>query len=76
MDCFPDMAHLAHPTSWGIMRKLLPQNWNDTLSLIGIVIIPALWVTVELPAEVNGALIVTWTGIWTYYFRKAPSEKH
>ena len=56
--------------------KLMPQNWNDTLSLIGIVIISIMWKWGSFPEGVNGALIVTWTLIWNFYFRKATSEKH
>jgi hypothetical protein len=29
----------------------------------------------ELPAEVTGALIVTWTLLIQYYFRKKPSRE-
>jgi len=52
-------------------------TFNDRLALVLLVLIPVLWVVqalgkVALPAEVTGALIVTWTLIVQYYFRKAP----
>jgi hypothetical protein len=63
------------------MRKLLPQNWNDTLSLILIIAIPTLWVldgmgAIAIKPEVSGALIVSWTTVISFYYRKASSEKH
>jgi len=64
-----------------IPERILPTNWNDTLSLILIIVIPALWIldgagTIEIKSEVSGALIVTWATVISFYFRKAPSEKH
>ncbi len=61
------------------MKKFLPQNFNDFLCLVLILLIVALWIltglkTLELPAEVTGALIVTWTLLVQYYFRKKQSE--
>ena len=58
------------------MKRWTPQNWNDVLSLIGIAVIALMWKWGGFPEDVNGALIVTWTLIWNFYFRKAPSEKH
>lgn len=61
------------------MSKFIPQNFNDLLALIltfGIIII---WIlqgfeVVQLPAEVIGALIATWTMVVQFYFRKAQGE--
>jgi len=58
------------------LMKLLPQNWNDTLSLLLIFIIPLMWWKANLPETVNGALILAWGNIIQHYFRKTPSEKH
>lgn len=55
--------------------KLAPQNWNDTLSLLLIFIIPLMWWKANLPETVNGALILAWGNIIQFYFRKAPTEK-
>ena len=57
--------------------KWLPQNWNDTLSLIVILIIPLMWGLqgankLTFPAEVNGGLLVSWSLILQYYFRRSP----
>lgn len=57
------------------MGKFTPQNWNDTLSLLLIVIIPLMWWKANLPAEVNGALILAWGNIIQFYFRKSQTEK-
>ena len=62
------------------MNKLLPQNWNDTVSLLLIILIPAIWVLngrdkITVSPEVSGALIATWTMVVQFYFRKAPTEK-
>lgn len=61
------------------MRKLLPQNWNDTLSLILIFLIPALWVLdgmglIKVNEVVVGALVITWGNITQYYFRRSPPK--
>jgi hypothetical protein len=61
------------------IKKLLPQSFNDSLCLAIIMVIVTLWIlaglkAVELPAEVTGALIVTWTLLVQYYFRKKHSE--
>ena len=57
--------------SW---NKLLPQNWNDTLSLFLVVGIPILWLVAKaLPESAMGASIVVWTLVAQYYFRRAPS---
>jgi hypothetical protein len=62
-----------------ILKKFLPQNFNDFLCLFLISLIVALWILagtkiVELPPEVIGALIVTWTLLVQFYFRKAQGE--
>jgi hypothetical protein len=58
-----------------VLAKFAPQNFNDFFALLLIFGIIALWIlqgfeVVSLPAEVTGALIVTWTLIVQYYFRK------
>ena len=60
------------------MKNLIPQNFNDFLCLVLIMLIVGLWVlsglkVIILPAEVTGALIVTWTILIQYYFRKKQS---
>ena len=59
------------------MRKFIPQNFNDFLCLILVIGIIVLWILqgraiVTFPAEVTGALIVTWTLVIQFYFRKTP----
>ncbi len=61
------------------MKQLTPKNWNDTMALLLIIIIPALWIlngkgTIEISESVSGALIVTWSMIVQYYFRRAPPK--
>lgn len=65
------------------MKKFIPQTFNDFLAIILIVGIAVLWGLqgkglMTFPAEVNGGLIVTWTLIIQYYYRKGPPgvEKH
>ena len=63
----------------GGIQRFAPQNFNDLLALGAILIIPALWVLqgkgiVNLNSEVTGALIVTWTIIFQFYYRKAKEE--
>ena len=58
-----------------MLKNFLPQNFNDFLCLVLILLIVALWILsgrqiIVLPAEVIGALIVTWTILIQYYFRK------
>ena len=58
----------------------MPKTWNDTLSLLLLVVIPGLWVAqgyklITLPGEIIGALIATWTLIIQFYFRRAPPDK-
>ena len=56
--------------------KLMPQNWNDTLSLIIIVGIPLLWLTEKiLPESAMGASIVVWTLVAQFYFRQRPPKE-
>jgi hypothetical protein len=56
------------------------QNVNDVIALlILIVIIPGLWIGqglggLNLPGEVLGALIMGWTLVLQYYFRRKPTE--
>jgi hypothetical protein len=61
------------------IAKFLPQNFNDFLCLVLILLIVALWILqacnkVTLPSEVTGALIVTWSLLVQYYFRKSKTE--
>ena len=61
------------------MSKFIPQSFNDFLALVLILGIVILWLIqgcgkITLPPEVTGALIVTWTLIVQYYFRKAKTE--
>ena len=47
--------------------------------IFSVFLIAALWALIglnvlELPAEVTGALIVTWTLLVQYYFRKKQSK--
>jgi len=56
------------------------KNFNDILALMVLFLIPVLWLVqpitnVELPSEVNGGLLVTWSLIIQYYFRKSPDIK-
>jgi hypothetical protein len=62
------------------VSKFIPQNFNDLLCLILVFGIVALWILIglnkiSLPSEVIGALIVTWTLVVQFYFRKAQSEQ-
>lgn len=62
-----------------MLNKFAPQSFNDFLCLVLVGLISALWTlsglkTLELPAEVTGALIVTWTLLIQYYFRKKQNE--
>lgn len=62
-----------------IIRKVAPQNFNDLLCLIVIVLIVLLWVltgvnVIALPETVTGATIATWTLIVQYYFRRKPTN--
>ncbi len=59
--------------------KFLPQTFNDFLALIFIFGIIVLWIVqglgkINLSPEVTGALIVTWSLIVQYYFRKKSGE--
>ena len=60
--------------------KFIPQNFNDFLALGALAVIPGMWIMqavmkISLPAEVNGALIATFTLIIQFYFRRAPEKK-
>ncbi len=62
-----------------MIKRILPQNFNDTLCLILIFLIVTLWILLgmkilELSSEVTGALIVTWTLLVQYYFRKKQNQ--
>jgi hypothetical protein len=62
-----------------ILKKMAPQNFNDTLCLVLIILTVALWIMtgqgiVTLPESVVGATIVTWTLLVQYYFRKKSNE--
>lgn len=57
------------------MSKFLPQNFNDFLALILIILIVTLWIVqgcfkVNLREDVNGALVVIFTLVVQYYYRK------
>ena len=57
--------------------KWSPNNFNDFLALILIFLIPAFWVLqgcslITVQTEVNGGLLVSWTIILQYYFRRSP----
>jgi hypothetical protein len=59
------------------VKKFIPQNFNDFLALILIVLIAGLWVVeginmVALRDDVNGALVVLFTLVVQFYFRRAP----
>jgi len=61
-----------------MISKFLPQSFNDFLCLVLVSVIMSLWVlaglnVLALPSEVTGALIVTWTILVQYYFRKKNS---
>ncbi len=63
-----------------ILSRLVPNNWNDVLSIVLIVLIVALWAIqgvkiIALRDDVNGALVVLFTLVVQYYFRKAPETK-
>ena len=63
-----------------IFSRLMPQKFNDLLCLILIFMIGGLWILlgsriIDLPSEVTGALIVTWTLLIQYYFRKKQSAE-
>jgi hypothetical protein len=61
------------------MSKFIPQTFNDLLALILTFGIIAIWIlqgksVITMPSEVTGAMIVTWTLIVQFYFRKKESE--
>jgi hypothetical protein len=61
------------------IARFIPQNFNDLLALGALIVIPVLWVLqgkciITMPSEVTGALIVTWSLIFQFYFRKAKDE--
>ena len=59
------------------MKKFIPQNFNDFLALVLIFGILGVWLLqgankINMPTEVTGGLLVTWTLVVQFYFRKAP----
>ncbi len=50
-----------------------PKSFNDLFALVLTGLILGIWLSrANLPADVNGALVVVFTLIVQYYFRKAP----
>jgi hypothetical protein len=63
-----------------MLQRFLPSCFKDFLCLVLIILVAMLWIltglkALELPAEVTGALIVTWTLLVQYYFRKKQSAE-
>jgi hypothetical protein len=62
------------------MSKYSPQNFNDFLALLMMVVVfPALWIlqgkgVLNIPEGVIGATIAIETMIAQYYFRKSKTE--
>jgi hypothetical protein len=61
-----------------VIQRFLPNNFNDFLALILILLISALWIfqgekAISLRDDVNGALVVIFTLVVQYYFRRAPT---
>ena len=61
------------------MSKFIPQNFNDFLALILIILIIGLWVVqglgvIALRDDVNGGLTVLFALVVQYYFRRAPAS--
>jgi hypothetical protein len=54
-----------------MISRLLPQNWNDSLSIFVLVGIPLLWVAFTLPETVVGATITVWTLCAQFYYRRS-----
>lgn len=59
--------------------KFLWDKFNDQFAIIVLFLIVALWIlggigTIQLPSEVSGALIVAFTLVIQFYFRKAQDE--
>lgn len=57
----------------------LIKSWNDILALLLLGAIAGLWAMdalwgskVNLPGEILGVTMATWTLVVQYYFRKAP----
>ena len=64
-----------------MLTRFLPQSFNDFMCLFLITMILALWIMLglkmlDLPSEITGALIVTWTLLVQYYFRKKQNESN
>lgn len=60
-----------------MLKKFLPQNFNDLLALFFITLAIMLWIIqglslVSLREDVNGALVVLVTLIVQFYFRTRP----
>ena len=63
-----------------VIARFLPQNFNDLLALFVIGLITALWIVqgcskITLRDDVNGALVVLFTLVIQFYFRKSKEEK-
>jgi hypothetical protein len=63
-----------------LLGRLIPQNWNDCLSLVVIVGVPVLWAWQGLkgwtmPEDINGAMSIAWALVIQFYFRRAPEVK-
>jgi len=58
------------------MRLFGRANFNDTLALVLVFGLPALWLASKwfpMPGAVVGATIAGWTLVVQFYFRKAPN---
>lgn len=51
--------------------KWMPQKFADSLAVIMLVGVPALWVSFPLPETIVGATIAAWALVVQFYFRKA-----
>jgi hypothetical protein len=63
-----------------VMSRFIPQTFNDFFALFVVALIVALWIVqgisaITLRDDVNGALVVLFTLIVQYYFRRAPPDK-
>ncbi|OBW62936.1 MAG: hypothetical protein A9183_00745 [Dehalococcoides mccartyi] len=51
------------------------KTFNDRIALVLVLLIPVLWIVntwIQMPGEVLGATIASWTLVLQYYFRKKP----
>lgn len=63
-----------------VIKRFFPQNFNDSLALILIILISILWILqgsakMSFPTEVNGGLLVTFTLVVQYYFSSRQMER-